>query len=122
MPYPADDPKRGEIYYANLSPVVGAEQSGERPVLIISIDPDIRQLPVVVVVSITKSIPTRPHPRVPVLPAGQPLPLESAVLTFQVRTIDKSRLYNYQGTVSPAQMLSVERGVALSFNLVAHLR
>ena len=122
MPYPEDQPKRGEVYRINLDLTVGSEQSGQRPALVISPDIVNRQLNTVVIAAITSQIRDRPSVVAPLLPAGQPLALESAVLTFQIRTVDKQRLQEYLGQLTDAQMASVDRGLAVSFGLVAYVR
>ena len=122
MPYPEDHPKRGEIYRIDLDLTVGSEQSGERPALVISADNRNRQLNTVVIAAITSKIRDPASIIAPFLPAGQPLELDSAVLTFQIRTIDKDRLQYYLGQLTGEQMISVSRGLALSFGLVAFVR
>jgi mRNA interferase MazF len=122
VPYPDDEPKRGEVYFAVLDPVVGSEQAGTRPVLVISLDHDIPKMAVVVTAAITRTLPSAPHPRVPVLPQDHPLPSESAVLTNQIRTLSKLRLRNYVGVVESHDMVRVDQGLALSFGLVSHYR
>ena len=106
---------------ANLNPVVGSEQGGRRPVLVISLDRDIARLPTIVTAAISTKIRDRNNPLAPILPQGQPLPQESAVFTFQLRTLDKTRLESLLGYVTAAQLLSIERGLALSFGLVQFL-
>jgi mRNA interferase MazF len=110
-------PRRGDVYWVNLDPVVGSEQGGLRPALVISPDAVNRVFPVVVVAPITSQIKDRNSPIAPLLPAGQPLPKESAVLTFQVRTLDRGRLRGLAGTLTPDQMSAVERGLAISLGL-----
>ena len=88
--------KRGDIYYADLSPVVGSEQGGVRPVLIIQNDTGNRYSPTVIAAAITsrqgkKPLPT--HIRLEDSPCG--LEQESTVLLEQVRTIDRARLKEY---------------------------
>lgn len=85
--------KRGEIYFVNLNPVQGREQSGYRPVLVLSID-DINKLPLVVTVvvgtkgdNITHDYPTN----VRLSPKESGLPLETVFLCFQIRSIDTNR-------------------------------
>ena len=117
MAYPSDDPSRGEIYWIDLDLTKGSEQSGNRPALIISPDFRNRQLKTVVIAAITTAIHDPLSPVAPVLPAGAPLEKESAVLTFQVRTVDKSRLGGYLGRLTFQQMRAVNTGLALSFGL-----
>lgn len=121
MPYPPDVPRRGEVYFANLDPVEGSEQGGDRPVVVVSLDSANRGLPVVVVAAITRTIRNRTSVVAPILPPGSPLPDESAVLTFQIRTLDyRRRLRRYVGALTPQQMAAVSRGLAASFGLLGH--
>ena len=91
--------KRGEIYFVNLNPVRGREQSGKRPVLILSIDA-INQLPLVVTVivgtkgkNISRDYPTN----IRVSTAESGIPLETVFLCFQIRSLDPARfLLNQQ--------------------------
>lgn len=122
MPFPATQPHRGEIYWANLSPVIGSEQGGRRPVLVISLDRDIPKLPTIVVAAVSTKVRDRTNPLAPVLSAGCPLPEESAVFTFQLRTLDKQRLDGYAGSLTPEQQQLVNQGLALSFGLARYLR
>ena len=85
--------KKGDIYYADLSPVVGSEQGGNRPVLIVQNDVGNRYSPTVIVAAITSqmgkaSLPT--HIGISMQESG--LPKSSVALLEQIRTIDKSRL------------------------------
>jgi len=84
---------RGEIYFVNLNPVEGREQSGQRPVLVLSID-EINKLPLVVTVvvgtkgeNISRDYPTN----VRVLPEESGLPIETVFLCFQIRSLDPKR-------------------------------
>jgi mRNA interferase MazF len=117
-PSGASHPKRGEVYWVDLSPVVGSEQAGRRPAVVISPNALNRTLPVVVVAAITSIVKDFTGPIAPILPAGQPLPERSQVLTFQVRTLDQSRLETPPaGVLSGEQLYAVARGVAFSFGL-----
>lgn len=92
--------KRGEIYYADLSPVVGSEQGGVRPVLIVQNDTGNRHSPTVIAAAITSQmgkakLPT--HIELQAMRYG--LPKESVILLEQVRTLDKQRLRQRMGQV-----------------------
>jgi mRNA interferase MazF len=117
VPFPNEAPARGEIYWVNLDPVVGSEQGGRRPALVISPVSVNERLPVVVVAAITTQIRNRTSAVVPILPPGEPLQRESGVLTFQVRTLSKERLERFGGTVSLERMAAVDRGLAIAFGL-----
>lgn len=110
--------RRGDIYYADLAPVVGSEQGGTRPVLIIQNDMGNRHSPTVIAAAITsrqgkKPLPT--HIRLEDSPCG--LEQESTVLLEQVRTIDRARLKEYIGRAGRATMRDVDHAIAVSFGL-----
>lgn len=110
--------KRGEIYYADLSPVVGSEQGGVRPVLIIQNDVGNRYSPTVIAAAITSQrdktkLPT--HISVTACDCG--LAKDSIVLLEQVRTIDKRRLKEKMGTLDVASMGMVDKALSVSFGL-----
>ena len=109
--------KRGQIYYADLSPVKGSEQGGYRPVLIIQNDIGNKYSPTVIVAVIT-SIHTKANlPTHVWLNAECGLPKESMVECEQVRTIDKSRLKDFMGAVSDEVMAEIDKGLKISFEL-----
>ena len=109
--------KRGQIYYADLSPVVGSEQGGYRPVLIIQNDIGNRYSPTVIAAIIT-SIHTKANlPTHIWLNAECGLPKESMVECEQVRTLDKKRLKDFMGTVSKEVMAEIDKGLKISFAL-----
>ena len=109
--------KRGQIYYADLSPVKGSEQGGYRPTLIIQNDVGNKYAPTVIVAIIT-SIPTKTKlPTHVWLNAKCGLPKESMVECEQVRTLDKSRLKDFMGAVSDEVMAEIDKGLKISFGL-----
>ena len=108
--------KRGEIYYADLSPVVGSEQSGIRPVLIIQNDRDNNSSPTTIVAAITSSK-TKAELPIHVTFTADCLPYESTVLLEQIRTIDKTRLSECIGTLDIVTMKSVDRAIVSSFGI-----
>lgn len=108
--------KRGEIYYADLSPVVGSEQGGIRPVLILQNDTGNKHSPTTIVAAITgrktkANLPTH----VPIT-AGC-MKTESIVLLEQIRTIDKSRLDEYIGKIDKKTMGAVDKAIVVSFGI-----
>ena len=110
--------KRGDIYYADLSPVVGSEQGGVRPVLIIQNDTGNRYSPTVIAAAITSQtgkakLPT--HIDLPDHSCG--LSRDSVVLLEQVRTLDKKRLREKMGHVEENVMEKVDLAIAVSFGL-----
>lgn len=110
--------KRGEIYYADLSPVVGSEQGGIRPVLIVQNDVGNRHSPTVIAAAITSQkdkakLPT--HISVQAATCG--LTKDSIVLLEQIRTIDKRRLKDRMGALDPPSMARVDNALQISFGL-----
>ena len=110
--------KRGEIYYADLSPVVGSEQGGTRPVLIIQNDVGNKHSPTVIAAAITSRqdknrLPT--HIEVQADKCG--LSRDSIVLLEQIRTIDKKRLGDKMGELDLNSMNKVNTALSISFGL-----
>ncbi|MBQ8203900.1 MAG: type II toxin-antitoxin system PemK/MazF family toxin [Clostridia bacterium] len=110
--------KRGEIYYADLSPVVGSEQGGVRPVLIVQNDVGNRYSPTVIAAAITSQrdkteLPT--HIKLDAELSG--LAKDSIVLLEQVRTIDKRRLKEKMGSLDGGAMNMVDRALYVSLGL-----
>ncbi|HHY53186.1 MAG TPA: type II toxin-antitoxin system PemK/MazF family toxin [Clostridiales bacterium] len=110
--------KRGDIYYADLSPVVGSEQGGIRPVLIVQNDVGNKFSPTVIAAAITSQkgksrLPT--HIQLPKVGSG--LSKDSVVLLEQIRTIDKRRLKEKMGRLDETSMNEVNRALAISFGL-----
>lgn len=111
--------KRGEIYYADLSPVVGSEQGGVRPVLIIQNDTGNRYSPTVIAAAITSQTGKARLPTHIELPVQQECGLtrDSVVLLEQVRTLDKRRLRERMGRVDDLVMEKIDTAIAVSFGL-----
>ena len=110
--------KRGEIYYADLSPVVGSEQGGVRPVLIVQNDVGNKHSPTVIAAAITRQrdknhLPT--HIEVEADKCG--LAKNSIVLLEQIRTIDKRRLKDKMGELDLNAMDKVDTALSISFGL-----
>ena len=110
--------KRGEIYYADLSPVVGSEQGGIRPVLIVQNDVGNRYSPTVIAAAITSQkdkakLPT--HIELDTQHSG--LQKNSVVLLEQIRTIDKRRLKEKMGEVDFGVMNQINTALSISFGL-----
>ncbi|MBR2043102.1 MAG: type II toxin-antitoxin system PemK/MazF family toxin [Clostridia bacterium] len=110
--------KRGDIFYADLSPVVGSEQGGIRPVLIVQNDVGNRYSPTVIAAAITSQhdktdLPT--HIKVNAVSSG--LAKDSIVLLEQVRTIDKRRLKEKMGSLDNNSMGAVDAALSVSFGL-----
>lgn len=110
--------KRGDIYYADLRPVVGSEQGGTRPVLIIQNDLGNRHSPTVIAAAITSRQGKKPLPTHVRLENGSNgLEQDSTILLEQVRTLDRSRLREYIGRVDKATMEDVDQAIVVSFGL-----
>lgn len=109
--------KRGDIYYADLSPVIGSEQGGVRPVLIIQNDIGNRYSPTVIAAAITSQQEKSNLPTHIKLDAGCGLAKDSIVLLEQVRTIDKKRLKEKMGALDVPSMNRVDRALSVSFGL-----
>lgn len=110
--------KRGDIYYADLSPVVGSEQGGMRPVLIVQNDTGNKHSPTVIAAAITSQtgkakLPT--HIELNAQSVG--LSRDSVILLEQIRTIDKSRLRERMGRLDENTMSAVDSAIAVSFGL-----
>lgn len=107
--------KRGEIYSADLDPVVGSEQGGIRPVLIIQNDIGNLHSPTVIVLAITSRTRKAHLPTHVEVPAGRTgLKKPSIVLAEQVRTLEKQRLHKRMGALSPEDMLKVDEAILSS--------
>jgi len=110
--------KRGEIYYADLSPVIGSEQGGIRPVLIIQNDVGNKYSPTVIAAAITsQQDKTRLPTHISVAAEGSGLQKNSIVLLEQVRTIDKRRLKEKMGNLDISMMDKVDQALSVSFGL-----
>ena len=110
--------KRGDIYYADLSPVVGSEQGGVRPVLIIQNDVGNKYSPTVIAAAITSKINKAKLPTHIELNAESfGLPKNSVILMEQIRTIDKKRLKEKIGRLDEIYMERVNAALSGSFGL-----
>lgn len=111
--------KRGDIYYADLSPVIGSEQGGIRPVLIVQNDVGNKYSPTVIAAAITSQTgKTRLPTHIEVL-ASAGLAKDSVILLEQIRTIDKRRLKEKMGHLDENVMLQVNEAISISFGLTA---
>lgn len=110
--------KRGDIYYADLSPVVGSEQGGIRPVLIVQNDIGNRYSPTVIAAAITSQREKAKLPtHIEVRGESCGLAKNSVVLLEQIRTIDKRRLKEHMGTLDDSSMSLINRALSISFGL-----
>ena len=110
--------KRGDIFYADLSPVIGSEQGGVRPVLVIQNDVGNKYSPTVIAAAITSQRDKTKLPtHITVDAVGCGLSKDSIVLLEQVRTIDKKRLKEKMGSLDITAMHRVDKALSVSFGL-----
>lgn len=110
--------KRGDMYYADLSPVVGSEQGGVRPVLIVQNDIGNKYSPTVIAAAITSQINKAKMPtHIEINASSFGLSKDSVILMEQIRTIDKKRLKERIGHIDDNLMDKVDEALAISFGL-----
>lgn len=112
--------RRGELYYADLSPVIGSEQGGLRPVLILQNDVGNKYSPTVIVSATTSKLSKAKLPTHIELPVTNcPLPKDSIVLLEQIRTLDKSRLKEKIGVLPQDIMNRVDKALLISLGVLS---
>lgn len=110
--------KRGDIFYADLSPVVGSEQGGMRPVLIVQNDTGNKHSPTVIAAAITSQVgKSRLPTHIELSGQNCGLSRDSVILLEQIRTIDKSRLREKMGKLEDPLMNEVDNAISVSFGL-----
>lgn len=110
--------KRGDIFYADLSPVVGSEQGGTRPVLIVQNDTGNKHSPTVIAAAITSQTGKARLPtHINIAGGSVGLSKDSVILLEQIRTIDKRRLREHMGRLDDLHMSMVDSAIAVSFGL-----
>lgn len=110
--------KRGDIYYADLSPVVGSEQGGLRPVLIVQNDVGNRYSPTVIAAAITSKMGKARLPtHIDIYARDVGLAKDSVILLEQMRTLDKRRLREKMGHLEEGMMLRVNEAISVSLGL-----
>ena len=103
---------RGDIYCANLDPVVGSEQGGIRPVIVIQNDTGNKHAPTLIVATVTTRIHKKANMPTHFVIYDNPAFKEASVVQLeQIRTIDKSRIDNYLGKVTPREMVAIEKEI-----------
>ena len=111
--------KRGDIFYADLSPVIGSEQGGVRPVLVIQNDVGNKYSPTIIVAAITSQINKARLPtHIEIIAPDFGLPKDSVVLLEQIRTIDKKRLREKLGRFNEELMRTVDEAIKISVGLI----
>ena len=107
--------RRGDIYFADLDPVVGSEQGGTRPVIVIQNDTGNKHSPTLIVATVTTRIRKKENMPTHLLSKDNPAFREASVVQLeQVRTIDKCRIDNYLGKVTPHEMVAIEKALSIS--------
>ncbi len=114
--------KRGDVYYADLSPIVGSEQGGVRPVLILQNDIGNKFSQTVIVSAITSQLNKTKLPTHISLETSSGLSKNSVVLLEQIRTIDKQRLKEKIGHIDDGTMRQVNDALSISFGMVQQLQ
>ena len=111
--------KRGQIWYADLSPIRGSEQGGMRPVVIVSNDKGNAVSPVVIVAPITTKIGKKKLPTQVLVGTESGLKVLSMVMCEQIRTIDKTRLLGKEpmGNVKPYLMTAIDKALKISLGV-----
>lgn len=110
--------KRGDIFFADLSPVVGSEQGGVRPVLVVQNDIGNKYSPTVIVAAITSQINKSKMPtHIEISAEEYGLTKDSVILLEQIRTIDKRRLKDKIGKLGDSLMYDVNEAISISFGL-----
>lgn len=113
--------KRGDIFYADLSPVVGSEQGGMRPVLVIQNDVGNKYSPTVIAAAITSRMgKTKLPTHIDIYAERVGLARDSVVLLEQVRTLDKRRLKEKMGHLDDEMMQQIDTAIAVSLGLLPH--
>ena len=111
--------KRGDIFYADLSPVVGSEQGGVRPVLIVQNDIGNKYSPTVIIAAVTSQINKAKLPtHIEIMADDFGLSKDSVILLEQIRTIDKKRLKEKLGKLSDDLMVKVNEALMVSLGLI----
>lgn len=113
--------KKGDVYYASLNPIVGSEQDGERPVVVVQNNLANKHSPTIIVAPITTvlkrmELPTHIH-----ISKNRFLKKDSMILVEQIRAIDKKRLKAYLGHLKPEQMKLVDNAIVNVFELKVKL-
>lgn len=111
--------KRGELYYADLSPVVGSEQGGVRPVLVVQNDVGNKFSPTIIAAAVTSKINKAKLPTHIELPLGEfGLQKDSVILLEQIRTLDKRRLKERIGELPEVTMSRVDKAILISLGFI----
>ena len=112
-------PMRGHLYYVDLDPVLGSEQGGRRPVLVIQNDVGNQHSPVVIVAALTSRPANVSRPTdVLIAPGLSGIDVPSRVLLNQIRTVDKRRVGRYLGQITQAELVLIDTAIKISLGLI----
>lgn len=116
---PSASYRPGEVYFVDFNPVIGSEQGGPRPAVVISVEATNRAWPGVVTVAACsgQTEKYRNTSLAVILPPGQPCTQETAILPWQVRTVSTQRLYRFQGDLTAQQLAAVRSRLKLIWGL-----
>lgn len=109
--------KRGDIFYADLSPVIGSEQSGIRPILIVQNDVGNKYSPTIIAVAITSKVKNKMPTHIEIEGTKYGLDKNSVILAEQIRTLDKSRLKEKVGRLDKETLDKVKKAIEISCGL-----
>ena len=113
--------KKGDVYYASLNPIVGSEQDGERPVVVVQNNLANKHSPTIIIVPITTVLKRMELPTHIPISKNRFLKKDSMILVEQIRAIDKKRLKAYLGHLKPEQMKLVNNAIVNVFELKVKL-
>lgn len=109
--------KRGDIFYADLNPVVGSEQGGNRPVVVVQNNTGNQCSPTVIVAVLTSKIKKSLPTHIDLTSDESNLAKDSTVMLEQIKTIDKTRLKKFIGVVPPDKMCAINQAIIVSLGL-----
>lgn len=113
--------KKGDVYYASLNPIIGSEQDGERPVVVVQNNLANKHSPTIIVVPITTVLKKMELPTHIPISKNRFLKKDSMILVEQIRAIDKKRLKAYLGHLKPEQMKLVDNAIVNAVDLKVKL-
>lgn len=115
--------KKGDIYYASLDPVIGSEQKGDRPVVVLQNNLGNKYSPTIIIAPLTEIIKKEKLPTHIKIYKNEFLKYDSMILLEQLRTIDKSRLISYLGKLKDNQLQKIDNALikTLSINIIGYL-
>lgn len=115
--------KKGDIFYASLSPVQGSEQDGYRPVVVIQNDLGNKYSPTIIIAPLTEVLKKEKLPTHILIPKTKFLKYDSMILLEQIRTIDRTRLKSYLGRLQNYQLQEIDNALMKTFsiNIIGYL-